>query len=771
LDSAHAPGIRRVASGAVTLAAIFLLSYGGVRPPSPKAANSPPGGFSSVRALGVLGRILPEGAPHPVGSPADDTVRTRIVDELTSLGYDPQVQNAFDCNEFGNCASVNNVLVRIEGSESAQAGNAVLLASHYDSVPAGPGASDDGTSVAAALEIARALKSLPKPRHAIILLIDEGEEAGLLGARAFMDWSPWAKQVRAVVNLDARGTSGPSLMFETGSANDWTVRLFRQAVAKPMTGSIFYTVYQMLPNNTDLTVFKALGKQGVNFAFMGDEPEYHTPLDSIANVDASTLQHQGDNALAMTLSFANADLASPPEGEAVFFDVFGRHVFQWPQKRALPLGTAVALLLALEIAWLFRRRWMQWREFLAGLGAWLMALVTTGALALILRAVLRLMGALPVDWIAHPLAVRIAFWSLALAVIVVHGIAFARRAGFWGSWTGVWMWWVLLGVIVGWISPGMSYVIQVPAGAAVLAALPAAARQKESAGAQWFAAVAPLAAAAIVGFAPLILIYPALGNRVLVALAVLVALVLTPLLPLCVDLSGAEGLMAVSMPGVPVLVAGLAAFVAAIVPAYSAQAPEHVNLQLWQDGDSGKAQWVVEPASARLPEPIRLAAAFHAARTGEVPWGRGAGFLADAPAMQYGAPTFTVQDSAMAGVKRSFVALLRSERGAPSATVMFPADSGVEEMRVENVPVQAESPHLRAYFNGWFVYSCPAMPVKGVELSFLVPAGRAITVMVLDRSYGLPDDGKFLVNARPLTAAPSGAGDTTVISRRVELNP
>ena len=125
----------------------------------------------------------------------------------------------------------------------------------------------------------------------------------------------------------------------------------------------------------------------------------------------------------------------------------------------------------------------------------------------------------------------------------------------------------------------------------------------------------------------------------------------------------------------------------------------------------------------------------------------------------------------MVGEKRNFVALLRSERGAPAATVLFPPDSGVEAVHVENVPVQPEIEPIRSYFNGWFTYSCPALPGKGVEISFLLPTGKPVTVVVADRSYGLPDDGKFLLNARPLTATPQGQGDTTVVSRRVELNP
>ena len=153
-----------------------------------------------------------------------------------------------------------------------------MLAAHYDSVLAGPGVSDDGIGVATVLEIARAVKSQPVPRHSIVFLIDDGEEAGLLGARAFVDSDPWAKNIGAAVNLEARGTSGPSLMFETGAANAWAVRLYASSVKSPLTSSIFYTLYKRLPNDTDFTVFKAAGYEGMNFAFIGDVVRSTLPL-------------------------------------------------------------------------------------------------------------------------------------------------------------------------------------------------------------------------------------------------------------------------------------------------------------------------------------------------------------------------------------------------------------------------------------------------------------------------------------------------------------
>ncbi len=202
----------------------------------------------------MLRRLVGDGVPHPAGSAANDIVRDRVLAEFSALGYQPQVQTGFACDEYGTCATAKNILARLDGTEP---GPAVLLAAHYDSVPAGPGASDDGAGVAAVLEIARALKSMGTPRHSVIFLIDDAEEAGMIGARVFVDQSPWAKDVRAAVNLEARGTSGPSLMFETGSANYWAVQLYSKFAKRPATNSIFYEAYKQLPNDTDFTVFKA----------------------------------------------------------------------------------------------------------------------------------------------------------------------------------------------------------------------------------------------------------------------------------------------------------------------------------------------------------------------------------------------------------------------------------------------------------------------------------------------------------------------------------
>ncbi len=768
MERATEPGILRALLGTVALAAIFFLSLLGLQPPGAKPRTIPAAQFSALRAIDALHRVLNGDVPHPVGSPANDAVRTRLIAELTQLGYAPQVQTAFDCNDFGVCASVNNVLARLDGSSP---GEAVLLSAHYDSVPASPGDSDDGAGVAAVLEIARALKSLSQRRHAVILLLDDGEEEGLLGARAFVDSHPWAEEVRAAVNLDARGTHGPSLLFETGSASNWAVRLYARTARRPATSSLYSIAYKSLPNGTDFSVFKAAGIQGLNFAYVGGEPQYHTPLDNSANLNLATLQQQGENALASVLALANADLSRIPAGNAVYFDLFGRAVVHWPARRTLAWALLAALLLLGQIAYMVWARRLLPQEYLWGLLSWLIIVAIVAALALLLRVILALAGVTPVNWIAHPLPAEVAFASLAAATVVVSGILLVRRTGFWGMWSGVWSWWAVLAILIGAQSHGLGYVLLIPMGAAALAGLPATLTRGESMLAAGAAAIVPLAAAGLVGFPSLLLLYDGFGNHSLILIALAAGLLLTPFAPLCADLRRTTSLRSLLFPAVPAVMTLLASFAAVVAPAYSAKSPQRMNIAYWEDSDSGMAQWIVLPDSGRLPLGVRVAAAFRSSGREAFPWSSRPGYVADAPQLSLAAPTFTILESSVNGDLHSYRALLRSERDAPYAAVLFPRDADIESVRISGHPLAREISPDGEDSNRGPTYACPAMPPEGIEISFSLPVGRSVKITVEDRSYGLPPEGAFLLNSRSLAATPSGDGDLTILSRRVQLLP
>jgi hypothetical protein len=755
-----------ILSALAILALILFLSVEGLRPPLPKPVKAGAQVFSAERAREILYRLVGDGIPHPTGSSQNDVVRGRVMDEFTKLGYQPTVQQGFACDEEGGCANVQNVLARLDGSAPREA---VLAAAHYDSVAAGPGAFDDGAGVAAVLEAARALKSMPQPRHSIIFLVDDGEEAGLLGARVFVTQHPWAKEVRAVVNVDSRGTSGPSLMFETGDANEWALRAYAARAVRPETSSIFYEAYKRFPNDTDFTVFKAAGYQGVNFANIGGVVHYHTPLDNFANADSATLQHQGENALSSLETFANRDMSNPPRASAVYFDLFGHWVIWWPATFSLKIALSSAILL-LEIAWLIYKKRLGVPEFLWGLLAWFVAMLAVGALALALSFILRRAGATASQWVAHPLPVQISFWSLAILIVSLVSIRFAARSGFLGLWAGVWTWWAVLGVAIASQYAGVSYILQAASCAAGLIGLLIVFRSGDSSRTRTIAAVVPLAVGAALGFVPALLLYQGFGSAALPGISLLVGLLCTPVAPLCADMKRPRGVPVVALPSLAAAATVLSAFAAIVAPVFSAKAPEHVNLQYVQEADSGKSQWVVYPASGRLPEPLRLATNFREDR-GPYPWITGSAFLVSAPHLDLAPPTFTILELSAVTGKHVYRALLRSERGAPEATVLFPPDSGIEGVSAESEPLQPETEKTRREVNGWFIYDFSAMPAKGVELSFTLPAGKAVGVYALDATYALPPEGQFLLKARPLTAVPYGGGDRTMVSRRVELLP
>jgi hypothetical protein len=254
--------------------------------------------------LAVLERLLGDQSPHPMGSEANRAVRQRLLDELRGLGLEVEVQTA-EVDRLGTC---HNLLARWP-TDAIRESRPLVLASHYDSVPAGPGAADAGSCVAALLETVRALKQGPPPTRPFYVLLTDGEELGLVGARAFVRDHPLGRRDAIVLNFDARGTSGASIMYETHAGNLPLIRHVARHFPQPaLCGSAFVTIYRMLPNDTDFTVFQRAGWQGMNFAFIGSPHRYHTPQDRIEHLSLRSLQHHGDNALSMARALMDADV-------------------------------------------------------------------------------------------------------------------------------------------------------------------------------------------------------------------------------------------------------------------------------------------------------------------------------------------------------------------------------------------------------------------------------------------------------------------------------
>jgi hypothetical protein len=333
--------------------------------PAPVGPDAPDDAFSSGRAMAHLRQIAR--GPHPTGSPEHARVRAYVFDRLRDLGVQPTVETATSVVGRGTrvrAATVRNIVARVPGTAST---GTVLLTAHYDAAGIAGGAGDDGLGVVAILETLRALRAGPPLPNDLLVLITDGEELGLMGARAFVRDSPLMADVSVVLSVDNRGGGGPSIMFETGVENGWIVREMAASGVRPAANSVGYELYKRLPNDTDFTPFREAGRQGLNFAAIGRASVYHQAYDTPDNLQVATLQHHGENLLGVTRRLGAADLSAVDAPDAAYFSVPLVGVVTYDGGLAGPIGM-VLLALAVVAVLGGRRASGTWSGILAGVG-------------------------------------------------------------------------------------------------------------------------------------------------------------------------------------------------------------------------------------------------------------------------------------------------------------------------------------------------------------------------------------------------------------------
>jgi len=718
--------------GLVALCAASVIRV--ARPPRPVPATASDTVFSAERAMRHVESIAMR--PHSMGTPEHDRVRDYIVGQLVALGLKPQVQTTTAVGtRYQSAGRVQNILAWLPGSSSS--GKALLLAVHYDGVPAGPAAADDGAGCAALLEALRALRARKQPlANDVIALFTDGEEAGLLGAAAFVREHPWAKDVAFALNFEARGTSGRSYMFETGPGNRDAASTLR-AAGDVTAGSMFTTVYRALPNDTDLSELAVLGIPALNFAFADGVERYHTSHDDVAHLNPGSLQHHGAQMLALTRRIASEPLPRPVTGDGVFFDFPVLGLVLYPTSFAVPLAI-LALLLTVVVV---RRDWRR-----AAIGA--VIILSSIALSAALGRAVVLHG--PSAWSGVFAA------ALALAVIALD-IAVYVGASRWtsGLHAGALIVWLALALASSILSPGVSYLFTWP----LLFAL-AAARSRHVV-AEWIAAAVTLIMLAGVGYAVSAIMLGVFGVGA-IALAVLTSLVTWLLLPLI------ERALAPARWGGAVACAALAGVLAIVGLATSRPNAEHpiptslvyaenpANGEAWLGSFSVRDDWTRAALGSVTPAPAWTAMA------------RGFGGPMRGRTVQrvgLGAPTATLlRDTLMEGARR---VVFRVNVPAGTTSLMMHA-SGAPVVRTAIDARVVDTTRFRRRSRDW-VMQYWAVPDTGAFISLSIPVGGHINVDLAAIRPGLPALQDPRIPPRPPFVVPAQQGDVSVAYARVSF--
>jgi hypothetical protein len=763
----------------VFIAALVFLGMYQLRPPAPVPADAPPTEFSSGRALQYVQVIARE--PHPIGSPEHARVRDYIVKMLTDLGLRPEIQRTSIANPLGRvpfpAGTVQNIVAKLPGTAP---GKAILLAAHYDSVMGGPGANDDGAAVAALLETARALKAGPALKNDVIFLITDGEEAGLLGSTAFVREHPWAKDVGVALNFEARGSSGPVLMFQTSDLNGWLIQEFAQAAPDPFASSLFDSVYRRLPNATDFTMFGGSGMAGYNFAYIDGFLIYHTALDNFEHLGEPSLQHHGSSALALARHFGDIGLDNTKAGNAIYFNAYGPILVHYSETLAIPLMILVLILFIGIVVIGFRNEHLTFRGIILGFFAFLLnVIVASVAVSVLLQVIFivhRQYGLIPHGDTYNSRLYLISFVALAIAITSALYVLFHRRTRVQNLAIGALIWWLILAVVSSLLLPGGSYLFIWPLLFSLLGlAIALVSKSPESAFTQRFIAILLCSVPAILLFTPLIyLLFVTLTIRMSIVVMVVSVLLLGLLLPHLTFMAtphrwwlpGAMALVCVGF-----LVAG------ALTSGFDARHPRPDNVLYGLDADSGKAVW----ASTNAQPDVWTAQFFpadtmHGTLDAFFPLVQAQFMTSQAPAASLPAPQAELLEDRSQGDVRSLRLRLTSPRQAPMLFVDVDPKTQVLGAAVDGkrlpdaggaTPLPPGTPWQMLYW---------ALPPEGIELTLEVPRGQPVAIRLVDRTPGLPAIAGLSTRPRPegIMPAPSLGiaqfSDSTMVGKSVTFN-
>ncbi len=379
-----------IISSIVYLAVIIALVVVHSTVPSPPRSPTPIHGINLTEAWQDLQLLT--SAYHPYNSHRNDEVHDWLLKRIESIVkendgsayiFEDNTSNlTFSSAGFAATSGVSvyfegtNLIVYVPGKEDdtskwwqdsngkPSTRNAVLVNAHYDSVSTGFGSTDDGVGVICVLQLLKYFTtSGNKPKHGLVLLLNNGEEDFLNGANVFSQ-HPMSKIVRTFLNLEGAGAGGRAALFR--STDEAVTKAYARS-KYPFGSSVSADGFNrgLVRSQTDYVVFNGkLGYRGLDVAFIGPRARYHTDQDDSRHTGKKSLWHMLSAAVATSEALTSASLKSDSDSDnqqgsrALWFDVLGQTfaILKTHTFFALSISLLVAgpILLLLTVALLYR---------------------------------------------------------------------------------------------------------------------------------------------------------------------------------------------------------------------------------------------------------------------------------------------------------------------------------------------------------------------------------------------------------------------------------
>ena len=738
------------------LIAIIYYSFYGLTPHYHGDETAAATEFSVDRALLPLSEIAKK--PHYLGSEGHEEVRELLISELRKLGLDPHIQKGFSLNpESKTLDKPINIIARIKGSED---GKALLLLTHYDSalVPSF-GASDAGSGLVTILESVRAyLASRTQPKNDIIILFSDAEEIGLDGAKLFVNEHPWAKNVGLVLNFEARGSSGPSnMILETNGGNSKLVKEFIAANPDfPVASSLMYSVYKMLPNDTDSTVFREDGDiPSFFFAFIDSHFNYHTANDTFENLSRNSLAHQGSYLLPLIHYFANADISNlKSETDNVYVNLPLVKMISFPFSWILPLLILATVLFLFFIFYGFYKRKLNGKTMALGFAPFLLSLILCGIVGFFGWKLLLVLYPQYTEiqqgftYNGHWYIAFFVFLSLAITLAIYK--KFTKKFNEPSFYVAPLFFWLLINVAVFIILKGAAFFI-IPVFFGLLSFFIMLRQERPN-----LLAMAILAVPAIFIFAPLIQFFPVgLGLKMLVISSVFTVLLFALLWPVF-GYYKMKNLLSVLC----LLLAGFFFVMAHFKSNFSEERKKPNSLVYYKDADTQKTSWLtydkeIDEWTKQYFGENPESATENLTEAPYSKYGYAYSFTAEAP--QKNIPDFEIileKDTIVENLRNVNLTIV-PKRKVNKIDLYSTGNTSFKslEFNGQKIPVSNKTKEYRGTKNKALI-NYYVSENDSLKVNFSVERGDPVAFKVMEYSFDLMTDPQFQISERPAYSMP-----------------
>lgn len=727
-----------------------------------KNSDAPEDQFSAERAFTYLQELTREQLPHFVDSTNNKIVAERIVKVLRQLGYQEEIQEKQICRDSSRglvrCTRVRNIIVHIAGEDN---NNGILLSAHYDSVPAGPGGSDAGAAVGTLLEVARLLNRSQRPRNAITLLFNEGEEFGLFGAQLFMEHH-LAKNIKLALNVEARGSGGQSVMFETGENSGWLVEHYANSTPKPLSSSLFYEVYKYLPNDTDFTIFKRHGLQGLNFAHAEREPHYHTPLDNLENLDRGSLQHHGDNVWGVLNSIKNISILESQAGNLIYTDILGLFVVSWDEKYSLVIAGVLLLLLCVIYFQFAKKQLLELKQVGKSLMCFFIILISAVLVSFLVQKSVQFLSSTPMPWRTNQLPMQVAIWSAVGFVSLWSTSRLNKNISASSHLLAVASVWGLLTLVTCSIMPGISFLFIIPTVTILLGLFLCLNFTRKL----WMPVAVISAIVIAISFFPVAYVLEIMVSYQLsVAIGVILGFSAIGLMPLL-------SLNKNSRPTLRRVYTGLLIMMLVGVGATSWQAkfspwmPQHVNITYLQT-PSQDAFILAGRQSELLPASLKSALG-ETAIDAKIPWLKSKQHFVSHTSLNIPDVNVQVKDANKSSEGKSVELKLSTEsENLVDVALYIPVDGNLTT--IESYGKTLNYSNEKTRYNGYYEYRCRGESCSKNTVTLNFSSDKKVKVLVAKFVQGLPISLQSLAKKRGQSAVPRQQGDQSIIVSEIEI--